>query len=156
MSGKYDIETFLATLIATVKSNLSAKIDEINSEKDDGICLKTIDDEDYYSQTNDQIWNKNQFIYYTIADLETNTNGGSTAITISVNIEIVFDNTNKTDTLEKVLRYSRCLREVVQSNFKEGKHANLKISELLPGNLVSNDGADFKIGGVVVQSTIVG
>ncbi len=157
MSSKYDIESYLNEVVGIIQENLPAKIIAINTEKSDSITLATIANEDYYVDASEQIWNKNQFIYYGIIDLSTTTNGAKTAIEITLNFEVVFNNTNQSNTLERVLRYSRCLREVIQDNFKgKNKSTGFSVSELVPANAPLNEGSDFKIGGIEIISTIIG
>ncbi len=139
-----------------LQSNLPAKIADINAEKADTTVLDAIPNDKYVSDINDKVLNSKAFLYHTIINIETNPTGAKTAITISMNFEVVFENSNKTDTLKKALRYSRCLREIIQENFKSGKYSNLKVSELIPGNAQLNAGSDFKVGGINIQSTIGG
>jgi hypothetical protein len=156
VSNKYDIESYLADILAKMQSKLPAKITEINAEKADSIQLLPVANESYFNNANDQVFNVDPFIYYGIVDLTANASGNKTALQISVNFEVVFNNSNCEGTLTKVLRYSRCLREVVQESFKSGRHTNLKVTELLPANASLNEGADFKVGGITVVSTIIG
>jgi len=135
---------------------LPAKITAINSEKADSITLESVPNTSYFNSSGEQILNADPFIYYGITDLATNSNGGATALEVTLNFEVVFNNTNSGNTLEKVLRYSRCLREVIQEKFKSGKHSGLKVSELVPANAPLNEGADFKVGGIKIVSTIIG
>lgn len=156
MSNKYDIESFLTDILNVVQNNLPAKITEINAEKNDAIVLDSIPNENYFVSSGEQVFNENVFIYYGITDIITNTSGAKTSQEVTINFEVVFNNLNSNKTLERVLRYSRCLREVLQENFKSGRHTNLKINELVPTNAQINQGSDFKVGGVKVSSIIIG
>ena len=157
MSRKYDIETYIAETLAMVQANLPAKIIEINAEKSDGTEIKQVPDADYFNSTSAQIFNSDPFIYYGLTDIEAEPAGSKTIITITMNFEVVFNNSNSGNTLEKVLRYSRSLREVFQENFMgSSKHSGYKVTELPPANAPLNQGSDFKIGGVSIVSTIAG
>lgn len=155
MSNKYDVESHFKALLAIVKDNLNAKINEINVEKDDNFNLATFIDEQYYTSTADSVYNYDEFIYCDLVDLQTESVGASTSIKVGMVFEVVFSNFNQIGTLEKILRYSRCLREVIQEHWKRSSNCSgLKIEEILPTNIQLNQGSDFKVGGVSVTSTI--
>ncbi len=89
MSNKYDIESYLADILAKMQSKLPAKITEINAEKADSIQLLPVANESYFNNANDQVFNVDPFIYYGIVDLTANASGNKTALQISVNFEVV-------------------------------------------------------------------
>lgn len=156
MSAKYDIETFINEVISVIQAGLPTKISDINTEKGDSL-LVTIPNGDYFNNIMQQVLNINQFIYYPIVDIVTDANGPNTAITVTLQVSVIFDNTNGSATIEKVLRYSRALREVVQENFKpSGSASRLKITEFAPQEIQLNEGSDFKMGGIHITATIVG
>lgn len=156
MSNKYDIESFVNSIITIIKANLSTKITAINAEKNDDYSITSIDNANYYDEINNQVLNVTPLIYYTIVDITPNSNGASTALTVTLSISVMFDNRNSGGTINKVLRYSRCLREVLQDNFKQSaRFSPLKIEEFVPVDVTTNDGSDFKMSGVHVTSTIV-
>lgn len=157
MSGKYDVESFVDNVIDTIKTNLTTKVAEINAEKNDIYNLEVVDNAHYYEDISQQVLNANPFIYYTPVELETTTVGANTSISITLAVSIVFDNTNDSGTMKKVLRYSRVLREIVQNNHALSPSASsLKVTEFVPTDITINDGSDFKMGGIHVTSTIVG
>ena len=157
MSSKYDIESFLNEVLGIVQANLPAKIAAINTEKSDTITLDLIPNAQYYADSSEQVWNDNVFIYYGVVNIITTTNGGKTAMEVTLHFAVIFNNQNETKTLERVLRYSRCLREVIQDNFKgSNKSSGFSVSELTPANFPLNEGSDYKIGGIEIVSTIAG
>lgn len=156
MSAKYDIETFVNEVIGMVQDNLPAKIAEINLEKGDS-ALEVIPNGDYFDSIMQQVLNVNEFIYYPIVSIETVANGATTSLTVTLQISAIFNNRNCDNTMQKVLRYSRALREVVQGDFKlSGSASRLKVTEFAPQDIILNDGSDFKMGGINLTSTITG
>jgi len=154
---KYDIETFRDQIIALVQANLGAKITAINTEKDDTLSIDDIAAENYYNDITDQVVNISPFIYYGFDRLESETVGAQTRTSITLFVSVVFDNTNQTGTESKVLRYTRCLKEIIQENSKKIPAASpLSVTEFLPVNFELNKGSDFKVGGIHVTATIVG
>lgn len=157
MSGKYDIESFINEMVSIVQAGLPAKITSINTEKSDSNSITQIDNANYYQDISDQIINVNPFIYYTMVDIQSTSNGAVTMLNITLAMSVVFDNTNSTGTMQKVLRYSRALREVIQEAFKQqASNSRLEISEFVPTDMEINSGSDFKIGGIHINSSIVG
>lgn len=158
MSGEqYDIETFRDDILAIVQANLGTKITAINAEKNDGITITDIASENYYNDMSDQVFNISPFILYYLVNLESKTIGAMTQTLITMQMSVVFDNTNQVNTESKVLRYSRCLKEVIQENFKKSASASaLNIEQFLPVDLRLNQGSDFKMGGIHVTATIFG
>jgi nicotinate-nucleotide pyrophosphorylase len=156
MSAKYDIEAFVDQVISTMQDDLPGKVTEINTEKGDELLIN-IPNESYYGNIMLQVLNVNQFIYYQVVDIETNTNGGLTAIAVTLQVSVVFIDSSDVNTTKKALRYSRALREVIQENFKiSGSASRLKITEFAPQDIQVNEGSDFKMGGIHITSTITG
>ena len=158
MSGKYDVESFINDIVSVVKAGLPAKITAINAEKSDANSIDDIPSAQYYDNMGEQVINHNVFIYYTILPTEPKASTGSaTATEITLAFSVVFNNLNNSGTIQKVLRYTRCLKEVVQDAFdNNASHSNLKVTEFTPTDIELNQGSDFKIGGIQITSTIVG
>jgi len=154
MSAKYDIESFVNDMVAILQSKLPAKITAINAEKNDSIVLANIDN--YYDDATEQVFNVNQFLHYNITNISAKSIGFQTATTVTMFFEIAFIIGNSGNTLQKALRYTRAVREVFQENCKRGKYGTLEIADLIPGKAVLNNGSDFKVAGVLVESTITG
>lgn len=150
------METFVDDIIALLQANLPTKITDINTEKGN-FPIVNIENANYYDNIGHQVLNINQFIYYTIVDIVTNTNGHQTSLEVTLAVSVVFDNTNGDGTIQKVLRYSRALREVLQDNFKDSSSTSrFRITEFVPIDIQLNEGSDFKMGGIHVTSTITG
>lgn len=152
---KYDLETFRDDIVSMVQANLSAKVTAINAEKNDAYNISDIDLANYYNDITDQVTNANPFIYYGMSDLVMESVGAGTAIEATIFISVVFDNTNDVGVESKVLRYTRCLVEIIQENFKKIPNLSpLKVTQFLPANYSLNNGSDFKIGGIHVTATL--
>lgn len=157
MSNKYDIEMFIDEMIALVKADLPAKISEINIEKNDDITLPTVGNSDYYDDISEQVFYKNQFIYYSLVDVATESAGHNVSLDVTLAISVLFSNINSSGTIKKVMRYTRCLREIFQESFKKtGKASQIKVTEFIPVDIQTNQGSDFKMGGIQIQASIVG
>ncbi len=157
MSEKYDIESFINQVITTIKDNLSAKVNEINSEKFDTIRIENIPGEAFFDDVNQQVFNKDSFIYYTIVNIDTETVGGTTKMEVTLAVSVILSDTGETGMLSKMLRYSRCLREIIQSNFKKSASTSpLRISEFVPADVELSQGGGFKISGIQIKTFITG
>lgn len=155
--SKFDIETFRDKIIELIQANLGTKVTSINAEKDDTLSIDNVAAENYYNDVTDQVVNISPFIHYGFDRLESETVGAQTRTTITMFIAVVFDNTNQLGTETKVLRYTRCLKEIIQENSKKFPAASpLSVVEFLPVNFELNKGSDFKVGGIHITATIVG
>ena len=54
---------------------------------------------------------------------------------------------------DKVLRYIRILKEIIEENFSNPNTTNLSVTEFLPANF-DFDGSNFKVGGINVTVTM--
>jgi hypothetical protein len=155
MLSKYDIESFITDIITLVQDNLASKINSINTEKNDGYSISTIDTTSYFDDITDQVLNVNPFIYYTPVEITTEMVGPKINTKITLAISVVFDNNNQDGTIKKVLRYTRCLREIIQENYKKfGYMSRLNVVEFAPTNIQLNEGSFFKMGGIQVVGHI--
>lgn len=154
---KYDIESFRDDVINMIIDGLPAKIAAINAEKNDDYILTDIDVSNYYNDITDQVSNISPFIYYGLSGVEVATNGAASRLDVTMFVSIVFDNSNKPGVENLMLRYTRCLREIIQENYKKKAAASpLKVDEFVPANFSLNKGSDFKIGGIHVTATLQG
>lgn len=157
MSNNYDIETFRDNIVDLIQQELPQKIIEINLEKNDEFQINNISPSNYYNDIMDQVLNISPFIYYGVNNLTSFTVGCQTKVEVTLFVSVVFDNTNLEGTETKVLRYSRCLKEIIQENFKIFPSTSaLSVTEFAPENYELNNGADFKVGGIHITATITG
>lgn len=155
--SKFDTEKFENTIIQVIKDNLSAKLIEINSDKNDGIICKDIPKKAYFSTLTDEYCNFNPFIYYQIVEIEPNTEGGNTFRKITMLISVcISDDNNSLALRKKTFRYSRALQEILEKNVKiNGYCSNTKFSEIPPINLRLNENSpNYKLGGIILTSKI--
>jgi len=136
----YDIESLLADVEAFLKADLNDVIDTINAEEADGIDLKNIDNEAYFLQElNSKVANWNPIVLYGCSNLETVPNGPEAASVISIEILIIFEDSNSNEVTSSSMmpklafRYTRALKEVVKNNWTQRTEAGkLYMEDLLP------------------------
>ena len=151
MSTKYDVESFVNDILSLIQAGLPGKITAINAEKADTNSIDNIPVGAYYDNMGNQVVNS------TIVGIISNTVGSSTSSEVTLAFSVIFNNLNQQGTIQKVLRYTRCLKEVVMDSFDNNSHhSNLKITEFTPLDIEMNKGSDFKIGGIQITATISG
>lgn len=156
--AKYDVEQFEDDMLALVKSNISAKVAEINAEKGDDMLQAPRDDQYINNYSRDNI-NKDFWIYYAVVQSEPIAQAGaSLALEVTMDFYIAFCNVNNDGAAQKkTLRYIRALSEIFQSNYR--KHAEisaLKITSHFGGQTrFENNRNWYKIGAVELKGTII-
>lgn len=154
--AKYDIELFLSDLETMMKSKLNDKIDAINTEKGDTLINNINDNAWYFSQlpTN---WSYKQFIIWGLQNIELNAQQNDAHIqTVSVFFEVAIPdgNENKTEAqIYKLLRYTRCLQEIVTENFDSIRHYGKLQVQSLPPTLISVGDKSLKSSGVNITAS---
>ncbi len=136
MAAKYDIEAFFVDLKAVLQANMTTKLAEIDSDKNDGITLGTISNDAYFLQTMaTQMANFDQFIYLGIGEIEglgdpyTYTDQHFSADVVV----ILSDDGNDPYIMNRLLRYHRALMEICQTKFdKISRLGKIRISSLSP------------------------
>ena len=118
----YDEELIIKDLIAMIQANFNTKVAAINAEKNDSLVLETIPTDRYIFETLDsRLMNyKGFFIMYGLVDnpIKEKSNGNVIEdVTITVQVG-TFDKGEKerSNTLYKLLRYRRVLREIIIEN----------------------------------------
>lgn len=154
-----DEENFLDDIVAIVKNNLSAKIAEINTLKNDSIILDDIPSERFIETLNEDALNWPVFVYYGIDSIDTNGIGPSTSRQVTVFFDLLFmDDQSGFGNLARrsVQRYTRALREIIEKNYKKIKYASIsKVNSVSPIDLKTLEDSNFyKVAGVEVQATI--
>lgn len=155
--ARFDEEVLLNNLETVLKANLNTKITAINSEKSDSITLTAIDNNAYQLDTDDKISNYNPYIIYMISEQTTEARGSATAENIVINIAlIVTDNGNDLNIVKKMLRYRRCLKEVIEDNYRKISYCDSVIIESLPilSFQKSSNSHVSKICGINIITTI--
>jgi hypothetical protein len=135
MARKYDVEVFLSDIETLLKANLNTKLGSIDTEKNDGITLKTIVSDAYFFQElNSKVANYNPFILYGVEGLGTKALEGFAVQEVTVSIVIVVsDDGDDLNIAKRMLRYSRAIQEVFEENFCLTENAvKLVIQNLMP------------------------
>lgn len=157
MTAKYDIETYLYELEEVVKNNLTAKLAEIDTEKGDGIELKTVDDNAYIVQNMDEkALSYDPAIFIWISNLQSIENYGDSAQTVTAEIDVIISNDLEGDIDKRLWRYQRALREIIETNFYKISRTRQKVqvTSLTPVSLATiNDDRLFKAIGIEVEAT---
>lgn len=130
---KFDEEQLLLNLEATLKAKLNTKIASINAEKNDSIVLATISDNAFIMDSDDKESNYNPYIIYMITDQTSESRGPGTSENLVINIALVFSDSGQDKSIvRRMLRYRRCLREVIEENFRKISPCDQATIESLP------------------------
>lgn len=126
-----DIEhilTKMETAMKDVTTGLNSVLASIDSEKNDGLTLKSIPTEAYFFQTMDErVANYDPFLYYELSEIVNENNGPSNYKAYTITVIIVFDvgmeeaATSAKALPKRILRYSRALEQ-----FFSGKWDSIK------------------------------
>jgi hypothetical protein len=153
--GKYDLESLFADIDACLKANLTTKLAAIDTEKGDGIVLKTVNSSAYFAQTlNMGIGAYDPYLVYGVIDQAPDGIGPATADRITMQVVLVIaDPGQDPDILKRVLRYQRALRELFEQNWeKMRKGVKLRIEPTLPVQLTELDSSkEFRAVGVQLE-----
>lgn len=147
---KFDEEQLLLNIETYLKANLNAKITAINSEKNDSIVLAQVNASAYALDADDGEFNYDPYIITMISEQTSETRGPAVAENLIVNVALILtDNGQDLNIVRRMLRYRRCLREVIQDNFRKISPCDEVVIESLP--LLS-----FQKGGSSMMSKVVG
>lgn len=160
----YDGEDLLDDVVAIVQAGLTAKLAAIEAEKiakGKGVNggLPAPESDAYYRQTwSDKILNHSPAIFYGIEDVQTESMGPATSEKFKVFVEVVLvDSGMDTDTANRLLRYSRALREVLQEKFASvAETGRIKIETVRPVSfkMDADSSEEIKVGGVSLTVAI--
>ena len=127
MAIRYDFEDLLDKTIAMVKANLNTKLASIDTQKNDGITLKTFDDDEsyFFQSLDDEIINVDPYLLYGIESIESDSQQyGQSADKITMFFAIIKSDNNESDIVKIMLRYQRALKEIFEENFTGIEIAN--------------------------------
>ena len=154
----YDAEDLLDSILSMVQTGLTAKLLAIETEKiakGKGITggLPAPDSSAYFRQTwSDNILNFSPAIFYGNENVEALGVGPSTVQKYKIFVEVVLtDSGMDTYTSSRILRYSRALKEILETNFSEVSEAGqIKIETVRPVafKLDLDSSEEIKVGGV--------
>lgn len=160
---RYDLEDLCDDIATLLKEKLNAKIEAISNEKADAgksFDLPLIGENNYFFQSWDQkIRNTKVCIFYGIAKVDAQGIGPNTSESYQLFIEVVYTS-SRTDTksVQRILRYSRALKEVIEENWDELFSGNKLIVEtLVPISFIldSNTSEEVRVGGVSIGTSLV-
>jgi hypothetical protein len=159
--SKVDIELAENIIIDYVKSDLAAKAAEINADKADGFLIEDVPANAYFSTFSDNINNYPLFIYYGATDVSATGIGPGTIETISMLISVhtcwnVNLNANDESWRKAPHRYTRAVKEIIESNFKEDSRiTQLTIAGIVPQLFQTNENSPlYKVGGALIKGNI--
>lgn len=124
MAAKYDWESLAADIETILKNNLNTKITALDAEKADTITLDQVNSSAYFFQTmNDSIANFNPFIFYGIDNIESEGIPSASSDEIEIAVWLVLDDdANDLLIANRMLRYTRALKEVFEDNWNETRN----------------------------------
>jgi hypothetical protein len=133
---KTDQETVCDAVKAYLASKLTAKLAEIDAEKNDGITLAPIEDGAYFFEWlgNAEV-NYPAFVLYGVGDPEAVSRSGQVvAQKFSMTVAIVVtDSGNDTNIIRRLLRYRRALKEIFESGWNAVRNSlKFEVTELAP------------------------
>jgi len=119
--AKYDIESFCADVETALQNNLNTKLAAIDSEKNDGITLDTVNSNAYHFMTlNEKNAALDPCILYGFDpdDGGEDAAAGSQALaTYEVRVVLIKKDIGKGDIAKRMLRYRRALAETLKDRF---------------------------------------
>jgi len=164
MASRYDIEDLLGDILALLQSKLNARIASIEAEKiaagkpDTG--LKPIDSSAYFEQSwSDKMLNITPAIFYGIEEDESVGAGPATVQTVTLWVDVVIVDSGMDNlTKNRILRYSRALREIFEENWDAfiGNASKIKIKTVRPIDfkMELNTSETIKVGGVSIVTAL--
>lgn len=159
MPTKVDLEYIVSDLKALLVANLNTKIAAIQTEKNDGMVLKTVDSNAFFIQdmNSAKALVYDPFIYLGVEDVKTNGLGPVTLKEYSIPVILVLaDNGQDREIANRLYRYWRSLEET----FEDGYHLlesslKLNISSLVPISWRDeNSSSTYRAVGVMVTAAI--
>jgi hypothetical protein len=157
--SKLDIELIESKILQIVKDNFSAKITEINNDKNDAITIDDIPSKNFIMNLDSEPLNSSLFINYGLADSEIIEELGSFSTVWTLFYVVYINEINQmkgSKIRSKVLRYTRALEEIITENSdKISRYTTLpKISHILPQDVENTERTPYKIGGIKLDIII--
>ena len=140
-----DVEQLITDVQTYLTTNLNTSIGALNTEKSDSITLATVDSSAYFFQTlNDSIANYNPFVFVSLDDMQSVSEGGFTLKTLTMSVVIVVSDRGQDLQIGfRMLRYSRVLEELFGRGWaKIRQDARFKVTSLVPVSFKFINSAD--------------
>jgi len=153
--AKFDVEEFARGLETIAKNNLNAKITEINAEKGDTL-LTPIDAEAFILLSlNDTTVNFDPFVFITEISMTNEGLGPVTSQSPDYHVVVITQYQNDPNTLFRLLRYRRALREVYEQGWQKiSNRVKLTIDEISPQPiLLGDEGQPHVFVGVSIKTS---
>ncbi|MFA6582666.1 MAG: hypothetical protein WCS77_00060 [Elusimicrobiaceae bacterium] len=144
-----DTEELLLAIRDVLVDSLNARIVAINTEKGDSAldqvpCATAQNIADHFRFSISELPNKDPFVNIALEKLRSDANGDCSAVMATVVVELVFRDKNKGNEYLKSLRYTRAIKEALESQALE---LGLTLEELIPVT-VDTGGVSILVGGV--------
>lgn len=162
MAVKYDVEQMLDDIEALLKSKLNTKIAAIEAEKlslGKAVGLPAVQDNAYFQQSwSDKILNHNPAIFYGLENVSPTGANSATVEVYKIFIEVVIvDSGMDTFAKNRILRYSRAIREVFEENYDRlpwGNRTNIETVRPQSFTIDENSSEEIKVGGVSITTAL--
>lgn len=158
---KYDVESFCADIVATLRARLNTKLLALDAEKNDGVVLKPVDNAAYFFQElNAKTANYNPYVLYSVEDLPSSSVGPATILSPVVHVVIVVaDNVQDKDPNfigARMLRYQRAMQEIFEENWTGNRHGvKIQITSMTPVQFsLMNSSKSYRAIGIAIQGSI--
>lgn len=157
---KCDIEIVENKLLDLVKTKLSAKLSEIETEKDDGVTLEVPTDAQYFNGTDidEEIVNQELIVRYGLVESSVISISSATAEENNYIFLIYLTDLNapQGEMRKKLFRYTRALKEIFEENFDKFSFlSRLDIKIIAPALWRENDASPvYKVGGVYIETSL--
>lgn len=158
MGRKYDMEALLDDVKLAMTTHFNTIVGEINTEKNDGIAIDTLNADAYMlQQLNGKLANWNPVCLYGVETVESTSRGPlhSSKFTLSVMI-IAIDTGEEIECGKRMFRYSRALEEVFQRGWNGGSGGvKLEIKSLVPIPFTDlNSSERYRVVGVNLEGNL--
>ncbi len=159
----FDAEDLLDSVLSIMTDGLNTKIAAVEAEKTTKgkpIGLTAVDSNAYYRQTwNDKILQYTPAIFYGIENTASTSVAGVTATQYFIFAEVVIsDSGNDDQVVNRILRYTRALKELFEEQFgKVAEAGKIKIETVRPVSfkLEEDNSNEVKVGGISITLTLV-
>lgn len=159
--AQYDIESVLGDIKTFLLANLNTQISALNTEKNDGITLKTVNSGAYHLQfLEDRVDLADPTLLYGESDEPiVNSIGPGTAITYFVGVWLVLADSGADPTIvTRLFRYRRALKDVFKAYwdaFAKEHKMKITMSSPTPAFKDMETGYSGRLIGVKISLTIV-
>lgn len=151
-----DVEKVFYSIVDFFKSNLNAKIEAINTEKNDPVLTTVSSNAWIEGSLNDTVVNYDRTILSYIEDIQANVSNSHISETIILEIDLIAHQKEDFLDYKRILRYQRALKEVAQdawSGIKDLKGYDYPVVRILNPIDITIPGTSFssKVIGVQIE-----